>query len=272
MIYKRLRYSLKVTYKELVFFFAVNAKPLLRLFYSYENDEISKVISNFSKITPNLKVIQVGANDGFNNDPIHRFILRDNWQGVLIEPQKTTYTKYLKRIYRNSNRITTINAAMGYKNGELPLYKISFSNGRWATGLATFNKAGLEKMVADGFIDKRAQKYGIKVPNSKEDYITSEKVQVLSPTTLREKYNLGDLDLLMVDTEGFDFEIIKMFFSADFKPSLVIFEHFHLSQTELAECNTLLSSHGYFYKIIKGNTVAIQDTEKYSNIKKILQA
>ena len=238
----------------------------LRKLYSPKPYSISELIDMFSKKTTNLTVVQVGANDGFNNDPIFKFILRDSWNGVLIEPQTHMYHTYLKKLYANSTRIHTLNAAIGNEDGTLPLYKISFSEERWATGLATFDKEGLLKMVHDGSIDRRAEKYGIPVPASKSEYITEEYVIVVSPKTLQQRYSLETIDFLMVDTEGFDYEIVKMFLNAQFVPKLIVFEHFHFSEQEWLDCELLLQKYNYLYLKIKGNTFAILNTPDYSDI------
>ena len=37
--------------------------------------------------------VQVGAHDGVMHDPLRKFILNNNWQGILIEPQKDMLEK-----------------------------------------------------------------------------------------------------------------------------------------------------------------------------------
>lgn len=260
---RKFKNSCKNTYKDLIFSFAVYCKIIIKIFitllYKPKSGTVEFIINEFSKINPKLTVIQVGANDGFNNDPIYKFIQRDSWKGILIEPQKHTYTKYLKRLYKNSKHIIPVNAAISNEDGEMTLYKISFCNERWATGLATFDKEGLMRMVNDGNIERRANKYGITVPKDKDDYIMAETVQVLSPTTLTNKFGITQFDFLMVDTEGYDFEILKMFFKANIIPSLLVFEQMHFSPEEINGCHNLLETNNYKFKQIKGNTIALLD-------------
>lgn len=260
---RKFKNSCKNTYKDLIFSFAVCCKTIItifiKLFYKPKSGTVEFIINEFSKLNPKLTVVQVGANDGFNNDPIYKFIQRDSWKGILIEPQKHTYTKYLKRLYKNSKHIIPVNAAISNEDGEMTLYKISFCNERWATGLATFDKEGLMRMVNDGNIERRANKYGITVPKDKDDYIMAETVQVLSPTTLTNRFGITQFDFLMVDTEGYDFEILKMFFKANIIPSLLVFEQMHFSAEEITGCHNLLENNNYKFKQIKGNTIALLD-------------
>ena len=37
--------------------------------------------------------VQVGVHDGVMHDPLRKFILNNNWQGILIEPQKDMLEK-----------------------------------------------------------------------------------------------------------------------------------------------------------------------------------
>ena len=239
---------------------------MLRVFYTPKPHTISFLIHLFSKTIKNLTVIQVGANDGFNNDPIVKFILRDSWKGILIEPQKYIYCKYLEPLHAKSKNIQTIHAAIGYDDGILPLYKLSFCDDRWASGLATFNKEVLENMVLDGSIERKAARYGIRVPKLQADYISKEDVPVLSPQTLKESYRIHAVDFLMIDTEGFDLEIVKMFLKASCEPSVIVFEHFHLSKEELLECEVLLRTYNYVFIRRGGNTFSIKNSPQFSTI------
>jgi|SRR5690554_2274179 len=152
----------------------------------------------------------------------------------------------------------------------MSLYKISFCDDRWATGLATFDKDNLIKMVKDGSIDRRAKKYGIPLPATQEEYITTENVAVISPSTIISKYNIEHIDLLMIDTKGFDYHILNMFLTAQLIPSCIIFEHFHFSEEETKQTESLLSKHQFIYKKYNGNTIAILNKPEYSNIHALL--
>ena len=65
---------------------------LFNLYYRYfykPKDVLSSFLNNLSKSKKGkIFFIQIGANDGQWNDPIYKFIRRDRWSGILIEPQK----------------------------------------------------------------------------------------------------------------------------------------------------------------------------------------
>lgn len=217
-------------------------------------------IDQYSRAHKNITVVQVGANDGFNHDPIHIFIKRDQWNGVLLEPQKEVYRKYLKKLHRKSKGMYTLNAALDHESGEKPIYKIAFSQARWATGLTTFKKFSLEKVIASGYVEKAAKKEGVKLPANKENYIKRETISCISLDLLLQKYNLKNIDWLQIDTEGFDFEIIKMFRIDQTKPKVIVYENDHLKEDEKQQCLELLTKHRYQIKKFGKNTVAMRNT------------
>ena len=53
------------------------------------------------------------------------------------------------------------------------------------------------------------------------------------------------VDLLQIDTEGYDYEVLKTFPFDLGLPVVVCFEHCHLSEGDRAAALSLLVSHGY---------------------------
>ena len=45
-----------------------------------------------------------------------------------------------------------------------PLYKISVSDSRWATGLSSFSREVLEAAVRSGYVEREAIKEGARLP------------------------------------------------------------------------------------------------------------
>jgi FkbM family methyltransferase len=227
--------------------------------YKPKTDSLEELLSKYSKhIGKDFTVVQIGANDGITHDPIHKFIKRDYWQGVLLEPQKYVFDKFLSRIYKKHSNLTVLNAAMGYEDGHSTIYKIGFSESRWATGLTTFDKATLQKAFDSGHVARKCAKENLSIPADKAQHIIEEEVRIVSSKTLLDEQKVQKIDLLMIDTEGFDFEIIKMFDVAVNKPGLVIFEHSHLSDTDYNDCSRLFHTNNYVLRKDGANTAAIK--------------
>lgn len=206
-------------------------------------------------------VIQVGANDGITNDPIHKFIKRDRWKGVLLEPQRVVFEQFLKKIYHKNTELHPICAAIGLEDGHQKLYKIGFSDMRWATGLASFSKEKVEELFENGVVEKNCQKFGIQIPSTPDERISYEEVPVISPQTLLKKYAIRTLDLLQIDAEGFDLEVIRIFDVPKTLPKAIIFENVNHSKEELEASYQLLKSTGYRLKEFGRDTLAVHHSE-----------
>lgn len=254
--------AFKEFYRRLLFQLSANNNVLFIAFYKYfyqpSKGSLSHFLDVYSRQNKPIFIVQIGANDGISHDPVHKFIKRDNCEGVLLEPQKDVFERFLTYLYRKNKGIKLVNAALGYEDGTSTLYKISFSQARWATGLATFNRSVLEKAFHSGHVAKQARKENVSVPASIDEGIAEEKIEVISSKTLIQRFDIKKIDLLQVDTEGFDFEIIKMFDMQIIKPRAIIYENSHLTTEVKEECRQHLHDHGYAVKNYGGNTLAVQ--------------
>ncbi|GCC52399.1 FkbM family methyltransferase [Chryseotalea sanaruensis] len=254
--YKQLLFDLNANSK----FYGAIYKIYLKHFYKPSKDSLAVLIDEFSKKRGKVKFIQIGANDGFYHDPLYKFIKRDAWEGVLLEPQPYVFETFLKRLHKNNPAIHLVNAALDYNDGERKIYRIAFSNSRWATGLSTLDKSVLEKVIASGHIDRLAKRYGEKIPASINEYISDEPINCMSVDTLMSKYSMTQLDWLQIDAEGYDYEIIKMFNIEKTQPSVIAYESSHLSAEDKSACEAYLIKNGYTLQQIKENTVAQKNT------------
>lgn len=246
------------------FYLSASNNPLFIGYYKYvykpKPGTIACFLDEFSKNRHgNIFVIQVGANDGINNDPIHKFIKRDNWSGILIEPQKAIFEKYLKNLYSKHSNIITLCKAIGSSDATSTLYKIGWCDMRWASGLSSFKKENIQNAYDNGFVKKVSEKYNLSIPEDRSTHIVSEQVDKLHPSTLISKYNVKNIDLLQIDVEGFDYEVIKLFDIVKTRPASIIYENIHLSENDKNECKDYLVSHGYKVTDFDSNTLAFLD-------------
>jgi FkbM family methyltransferase len=228
-----------------------------KLFHKPKKGSIEEFIDQHAKKIPNLKFMQIGGNDGFVKDPIFRFVKKYGWKGIVVEPQKDVFHKRLKRTYRLEKNVILENVAIAAQSGTKILYKLAISNSRWATGLATFDRKTLEYQIDRNYVDDRAKREGIKLPANKKDYIVEEAVPCETIDGLMKKHHFASLDLLQIDTEGFDFEIIKTIDFSKVKPAIISFESEHLSGADREACVALLKSKGYVVTDIGRDSVAV---------------
>lgn len=213
----------------------------------------------FSKVSPNkFFFIEIGANDGKINDPIYEFVIKYDLPGILVEPQKEPF-KRLKQNYINCNNLIFVNGAISKKDGYKTLYSVkeSFHNiyrkvmGQNPTGITSFNKdhvkKNIERVLKSLYHNKDIYRY-----------IKERKVKCLSLKTLIREYNIDKVDLLVIDTEGFDFEIIKMVNFDKISPTLIIYESQNLIRSDQILCEKYLQNKGYNLFRHLGDVVAFK--------------
>ena len=227
--------------------------------YSPKKGSLSEFLSAYSLSKKgNFTVVQIGANDGISNDPIHKFIKRDGWNGVLLEPQSFVYNEFTRKIYAKSTEINVLNAAIGMEDGTLPMYKIGFSSTRWATGLSSFSKDQVLKAYDNGIVAYNCKKYGETIPTDKSKWISQEEVRVISPESLLKKFDIKKIDLLQIDAEGFDLEVIRIFDLKKYQPKVVVFENAGLSEDDYQTALKILKEAGYSTKRYDDNDIAMK--------------
>lgn len=202
------------------------------------------VLDRYSREHDDFVFIQIGANDGFSADPIHPFIKRDRWSGVLIEPQHAVF-HVLRQVYVNHPNLKLINAALDREPGFRTLYGIAVSDSRWATGLASFDKETLLGHICSGYVAERMRMENRRLPGRIEDYIDETVVKTVSFHEVLQTLGLERVDLLQIDAEGFDAQIIDMFPFEDVLPTFINFEHLHLQEEESTRILSVLAERGY---------------------------
>lgn len=190
--------------------------------------------------------IQVGAFDGLANDPIHDFIVRFKWRGILLEPQREAFAA-LEATYADQPQLTLLNAAVAAETGLRPLYKIR--GGRpdlpaWAPQVASFRRDTVVK-------------HGDVIPDI-ESLVETELVACVRFAELPVPPSRA-IDLLQVDAEGGDFEVIRLFHEAGLEAHILSFEHKHLSRREHADCVAFLIERGYVVGLNGGDSIAYRE-------------
>ncbi len=236
-----------------------NNNPLLMQYYQRiwrpKPNRLEAFLDDFAKGKPDFFFMQVGGNDGFQNDLICKFVKRYRWNGITIEPQKAPF-ETLQLIYQNDG-VIPVNVAIDKEATTRKLYKVAFTNARWASGISSFLKSHLEEKIANGYIEKKAKKTGIELPENQSDWITYDEVKCVPFSELIEEHKIHKIDLLQIDTEGFDYEILKLFKFDTILPKAIIFESENLSKEDLAECKLWLGEKGYQFQTFGGDTLGV---------------
>lgn len=177
--------------------------------------------------------LQIGANDGFSHDPINAFVSANRVAGIVVEPLPDVFERLCKT-YERHPQIRKLNIAIHEELDRVTLYRpdpkiIDMS------GIASFNR---------GRHELTSKRTGIRA----EDIIEVE-VPAISLAKLLEQEKIGHLDLLQIDTEGYDMQILAGLDLTVCRPSIIRFEHGVYSgvplRNELREALFRLYDHGY---------------------------
>lgn len=211
------------------------------------------VVTTLFEKKEKIILLQIGANDGSDNffmeDPVRDLIKNnDKIFATLVEPQKVEFNNLKKNYEGYEHRVEFINVAISNQNQKVKLYKNTHQNG--TTGHSSLL---LRQNETNTIFDE--QSYEI------VDGVTvSELMSNKNP----------DIDILVIDTEGYDMEIIKQFISEEIYPNVIYFEkpyplenndRLGLVQTgDSALYNLLdkLAEIGYNTEILSGNVLCVR--------------
>jgi FkbM family methyltransferase len=192
-------------------------------------------------------IVQIGANDGKTDDPVYSIISDGNWSGVLVEPLPNLY-KELTKTYQNISNLKLENCAIANEDGIVTIYRVVADDSlpEYVKLLASFDRNVILKNKP-------------LIPNI-EQFIETIEVPAMTLKTLLKKYSIQHINLLQIDTEGFDYEILKMAFQTSLLPDIINFEYTHLLPETIAECGNVLASKGYSYLKVGRDLVAVKQS------------
>lgn len=182
-----------------------------------------------------FKFLQIGAFDGVKNDPLNQLIRQFNLSGIVVEPQKEAFER-LKENYSDVDRLILKNVAISKTDETRPFYT---SKSR-STQVASFDRQHLIKR------------------NVPEEDILEIHLKCLSVSTLLKNCAFDNIDLIQIDTEGFDYEILKSINFNEITPSIIRYEHEHLSKEDYNDSVEMLAGYGYQFIVERRDILAIK--------------
>jgi FkbM family methyltransferase len=204
------------------------------------------LLRDFATAVPDAVFIQIGANDGFTGDPLHQLINRPDtrWRGVLVEPVAQLFGELSSR-HAHNPRLSLERAAIGETDGMTVIHRLQTTpeDSLWFQQLASLD---LDLVL------RNRQQLG-----AADKATVAESVPCLRVATLLERHRIKCLDFLVIDTEGFDWRILRQFDLKLLRPKLILYEHQHLSTEERAETHQFLTRHEYKWaETPEGDTLA----------------
>jgi len=175
--------------------------------------------------------IQIGAFDGITTDPLHKYITKYGWRGVLMEPQPRPAAQ-LRELYRGNDRIVVLQAALDCRPGKRTLFTVDSDRvPTWAGGMASFQR---DNIVKNSYL----------IPGL-GGMVKEIIVNCISFDDVFENTPSDRLDLLQVDAEGADGYILSLFPFERLRPAIVHWECKNLTKAQQEEVLERLRSYGY---------------------------
>ena len=192
------------------------------------------------------QLIQIGANDGNRFDILNKFIRKNKTNSILIEPIKKNFLE-LKKNYKNIRCVKLENCAISVNNDIGFLFKVDEKFLRFydnhIPGITSFNKDHLIK-------------HGVK-----KKHISKEKVKSQSIKNIIKNNKLKRLDLLFIDTEGYDGKIVLDFLKIGLFYPIIIFEYIHIDNKTFEKVVKKLKSKKYKFFPVNENIVCLPNNK-----------
>lgn len=196
-----------------------------------------RLLLAFADAYPGARFVEIGANDGDQHDHLGPFIAERDWRGVMVEPVPYVFER-LRRNFGAVDGVRLEMAAIAAGDGTSTLFHLAEAPDAAAEGLPPWYD-GIGSLSREALLAHAPQIAGI------ADRVVETEVPCLTFDSLCAKHGLPAVDLLAVDTEGHDWEILKTVDLTVWRPRLVVYEHYHLSEADRAAAAGHLRRHGY---------------------------
>jgi FkbM family methyltransferase len=191
--------------------------------------------------------VKVGAHDGCTGDPCTEFLLAESkWHGLLIEPVPA-FAEKLRERFGDKRRFAVLQMAVGQEEGSTPFYYVlkeaeeRFPDlPQWYNQLSSFDMTHIEKHL------------GAKI----RPFVGTLQVAVKPLGKILENHQIKTIDLLQIDTEGYDFVVLQSLDLGTHRPRVIFVEHKHLSDQDRRAMQRLLVTNGYTVRDCGGDFFA----------------
>jgi FkbM family methyltransferase len=203
----------------------------------------------YIKDKSSFNFIQVGANDGITGDPLFFFTKKNKKKirAIFFEPQIRPFKKLVTN-YSDCKNFYFINKAVG-PEGKFPFYSL---NKRFQKDFSRLAKSyyieGLSSFYINNLNDrfKKYKNFDPKRHISTEILQTSNILKEIKINLKNKSHSfLKQIDLLQIDTEGYDDSIIYSCNLDILKPVLIHFEHKNLLSEKIIKLKKYLQKKNY---------------------------
>ena len=210
-----------------------------KLFYDIVRDSIGD----------NANVLIIGANDGTTRDPLFQ-VWRSGWNAYFVEPNPSAQERL---IASRDGRV--IPYACGY-GGKVKLWRMTDgvanaykkAKGDDGSCLTSFDREHITKRLERG-LSALVEKHGL------DEMVTDFEVDCLTIGDMIARDLIpADIHLAQIDVEGMEPDIVPQVLAIG--PSVVMWEHQHLSESLRKGIEDVAEMAGYEFERLRNDTMA----------------
>ena len=220
------------------------------LFQPSIRNAIQTLAGRFADDGRTVTVIQVGAcNGNIRNDPVQEIIKGNDYISAhLVEAVSWLYEDLVQIMAPHSDYIQCYNLAIGARDEVRKFFYVSERYQEDHPDAAEWKKYQIGSLT-----DQHLKRW---IP---DEYIEAVEVQCMSPGTLLKIANVRprDLNLLVVDAEGFDGQIVTGFLEIT-RPEMIVYEHKIMSAEENEKLCALMGGFTYGFRKIGEDMLAVR--------------
>lgn len=219
---------------------------------------LDDAVSAFLAVHDDMVFVQVGGFDGVSYDPLRPHIVSGRLKGLIVEPLPNYFEK-LQALYAGSGTVKVCNVAVDHEDGERTIWR--FHPAAIENRILGAPFAGISSFVMDDLLKDDGTLGGMFDAESRallKRLIEPVPVRCRTLPGVMADHGITRVDLLQIDTEGYDLNILQMFDFERHRPSIVHFEHQHLSPTDRAEAEGMLRAMGYRIHHSVHDTLAVR--------------
>lgn len=205
-------------------------------------------------------LVQIGANDGIQDDLCRSSIIKTKINSHLIEPVPYIYNKLCQN-YANYDNVQLYNFAIGKSNNNLDFFYVYPTDDLpiWTQGLGTFDQS--KNFLGSGLAGLHLAEdlSNSDLYKTTKQRIRTEQIKTLTLDKFLETYLIKQIDFYISDTEGYDGIIFDQLNLKKYYPKIICMETHTLDTSSIEKINNKLSK--FKYKILhqKWDTIAIRN-------------
>jgi len=205
-----------------------------------------------------LHVVQIGANDGKEGDPVRDLFFRYSSRAILVEPIPSLVSSLTENYSEYKGNLIIENCAISNSDNYFDLWCLKPEYwaeyiervGRHPTAIASYDPIPLTEKITD--------RMGVS-PDIAENMLELLHRPALTVSNLLKKHNWKRLDVLQIDAEGYDLEVILSLGSI--RPHIINFESFNLSKEDWESWRSWAKKENYGYVQGRMDTLAIHGAD-----------